>query len=153
MKTGIIMVLLAAVATLGAILADGATPAKARPPASPPAPPSYAVTAQLGCAYYPASGGSRVWLPGPCTDATGSAMVGAPDAYRLTVTNPSSRAEPVPDVTVAYYSVYGLIATARKILPAGRIAPRRALLAVLQDQPPGTVAVRVLGTRRRQERQ
>jgi hypothetical protein len=147
MKTAVLMVLAAAVAVTGTALALGGTPARARTPATPP--PTYAVTVQLGCAYYPGGGGNRAWIPGPCTDATGSAMVGEPDAYRLTITNRSGRAEPVPDVTVGFYSVYGLIGTAREVLPAGRIGARRAVRPVLQDQPLGTVRVAVLGTARR----
>jgi hypothetical protein len=150
MKTGIIIVLFAAVAVLFAvILATGHTPAKARTPADPP--PSYAVTAQLGCAYYPGGGGIRAWIPGPCTDATGTVADGEPDAYRLTVTNTGRLAEPVPDVTVTvgYYGVTGLIATARENLGGGQIAPGRAVGRILQDQPPGTTGIKVLGTSRR----
>jgi hypothetical protein len=106
------------------------------------------VTAQLGCAWYPESG-VRAWIPGPCTAATGSAQAGDPDAYRLTVTNTGLRDEPAPGVTVGFYGLSGLIATARELLAAGRIAPWHAVRPVFQDQPPGTTSVRALGIRGR----
>ena len=146
MKTGIVLFAAAVVAALGAFLARGGTPA---PDPQPAGPASYAASDVLGCAFYP-SGGPRAWMDGPCTDATGSAMMGQPDAYRITVANTGDRAEPVPDVTVGFYGIFGtLIATAREILPAGWIAPHHIVREVEQDQLPGTVVVRVLGTSKR----
>jgi hypothetical protein len=149
MKTGIIVLLAAFVAVLGALIVHGRTPAQARTPADPP--PVYAAAAQLGCAYYPGGGGVRAWLPGVCTDATGSAMEGQPDAYQISVTNTGPQAEPVPlSVTVGFYGIDGvLISTAVENLPPGQISPHQALRAIEQDQLPGTTSVRVLDIRTR----
>jgi hypothetical protein len=106
------------------------------------------VSAQLGC--YVVSNGrlGGGFTPGPCSAMEAATMIvqaGLPNAYEITVINPTTRTEPVPEVTVGFYAAGGAqIAVGTEKLTDPRMKPGHVIHALRQDQAPGTASVRVL---------